>query len=369
MDASYRPKDVKGLLIPLGILVLLGILCRALFFDFSFVSWGRFLFALTIGAGCCVFLYCVDIYRFVRYSAAAYVGALVLLCVLVCSQANRFQAVCLAELSKLLPVLLCGLIYVMRSKGLPGLLLCGVSVACAALLLFFLPAFTSLLALVSTCLFVFTAASLWSVFGKRRFLPILITFGAVLLTGFLVCLCLPYLLNRLATLFLPELDPEGAGWLGMQIRNAVAGAQLWGAGAPAVQGFSHQMRSDFLFTILLQQYGWIPVLLLLSVFLVFIGICFYKAFRLKSLFGRLLASAAAASFAVRTLLYAAANMGFIIESGALLPFLALSNVTLVVDLALAGLLLSLFRNDGLYADTAPEPLPKLRISVKWEKQG
>ena len=50
-----------------------------------------------------------------------------------------------------------------------------------------------------------------------------------------------------------------------------------------------------------------------------------------------------------------------------LPFLSYGNTSLMVNMAMMGLLCSLMRSDGLYADKEPKPLNKLRLRLEWEK--
>ena len=66
-----------------------------------------------------------------------------------------------------------------------------------------------------------------------------------------------------------------------------------------------------------------------------------------------------ASLLMQTVQYMLGNCGITVISWLPLPFLSYGNTSLVVNMAMMGLLCSLMRSDGLYADKELKPLNKL----------
>lgn len=75
-----------------------------------------------------------------------------------------------------------------------------------------------------------------------------------------------------------------------------------------------------------------------------------------------------ASLLMQTVQYILGNCGITVISWLPLPFLSYGNTSLVVNMAMIGLLCSLMRSDGLYADKEAKPLNKLRLRLEWENK-
>ena len=73
-----------------------------------------------------------------------------------------------------------------------------------------------------------------------------------------------------------------------------------------------------------------------------------------------------ASFTVQIAAYVFYNIGIIVGGPLPLPFISAGNTALVINLAMAGMLLSLLRTDGLYTDTPSGKAKRLRIRFEWE---
>lgn len=371
LDASYRPKPVLGMLIPFGILLLLGVMSRVLIYDMGADEWARFALAAAIGGACFMLLYNVNLYRFVSWSKYAYlalaaaivIGALALGLGVWINGLNSL--ICHAVL--LIP-LYAGMVYAMRGRGIWGLLLCDVSICAPLLLITTLPALSIVFGAVISGLGVLTYAIFSGVFGKRRLAPLATVYAPTVLTAAYVVLSQPYRLERLRVLFDPMSAADGAGYMAARIRLALEGAKLIGHGSEVEQIFrSLNFAADYILTSIIYNFGWLPAALIAAALLVFLVMGFKKALRLDSLFGRMLGFAIMTTFAVQTGAYVAANLGLVFAQTLPLPFVAYGNTALVLDMALAGLLLSLFRMDGLYADKPAKKALRLRLRVEIEK--
>lgn len=124
---------------------------------------------------------------------------------------------------------------------------------------------------------------------------------------------------------------------------------------------------DFMLTTIAHRYGWVIALIIAAVLIGLIAMLFFKALKLTSLFGKMMGCGICASLFMQAVQYILGNCGITVISWLPLPFLSYGNTSLVVNMAMMGLLCSLMRSDGLYADKEAKPLNKLRLRLEWEK--
>ncbi len=383
LDASYRPRHTKTLIIQLAVLVLISVACRALVYESDTRGWVEYIASLAVGCGLFALLYNINAYKLVRYSGYVY-GAAVLAVALssIASRIwgiTRLNSALIASLRyapMLLAPLLAACVCGVRERGMGSLFLFGSSVALVAFGLIRIPASISVAELAAVSLFILIVASANGIFGKNRALPIVICSVAVTIAFLIVCVIHRY---RVHALFNPQTAPLGIGWYGMSVREAVSGGQLLGSGADTARtisaGFSvggwrsGNAAGEYLLTTIIQRYGFLPAALIAAALLGFMAVGAYRALRLKSLVGRVVGSSVILGFFVRTVNYIAVNLG--LYSGAVLPlpFSPFDNASLIICFALAGLLLSLFRADGLAINSENDykRLPRLRVRLEWEK--
>lgn len=378
LDASYRPRQQTTMLVLLGALVGLGALCRALLLDANTGWWLGFATALLIGGGCFALFYNLNLYRLVKWlpyllgAVLLWAGAACLM-IRVKGYESWYFTLGFANYARYLtpvfPALLAGLAYHLQGRGVGGLLLCGAATAFMALCLSSTPSYACALELMLSCLAVLTAAIFAGVFGKRRALPLCLTYFGVAGAGSCFLLASPYRAWRVVGLF------RGEAWYPNTLRQILASAQLFGAGPDTPDslraGFSSSAvgqvstANDFMLTTVIHRYGWVAAAVLLLALAAFLAYGFFRAHRLTSQCGRLLALALLSGFAAQMLGYFMINMGLILGGPLPMPFLSPGNVAFVVNLAMAGLLLSLFRTDGLCADSAPGRAKRLKVRVEW----
>lgn len=118
-----------------------------------------------------------------------------------------------------------------------------------------------------------------------------------------------YQRNRILTLFNPDADPLGTGYQSMQSKIAVGSGEFWGKGL--LQGtqsrlhFLPEKHTDFIFSVLSEELGFVGAIFLLVVFLIFIHRCMLAALNAGDKEGALIATGVATSF----FLYSAFNIG------------------------------------------------------------
>ncbi|MGM9607493.1 MAG: permease prefix domain 1-containing protein [Oscillospiraceae bacterium] len=358
LDRVHRPKPSWGLLVLTGILLLAGLGIH-IFITCDSVFSGRLLFhliAALLGFGCLIGAYFMDYTILGKWPLAFFAGAIALIsCVILFDPAGaRGRSYIAAQLTLLLPLAYAALLYGLRGKRYLGLAfaLVGLAVPCV---------FCAIIPCVAGLLITAAAWGDWFKIGKGRGLILL---GALVLVGaatvFLYIWSSAYLRERMELAFHPELDPTGRGWTGMLIREVLAGARLVGKGTleayEAVTPFLLE-STDFLLTYLIHRVGWISLIVLLAVFLVFFAAAVHKCLKQKNMLGRLASLSVILTLALQVLLYVCLNLGICLFGGISLPLISYANTALVVNMALIGVMLSAFRT-GLLVRDGEQPWAK-----------
>ena len=153
-----------------------------------------------------------------------------------------------------------------------------------------------------------------------------------------------YQQKRIQVFFNPNLDPRGRGYNVIQSKIAVGSGQLWGKGY--LQGTQNQMGylptkyTDFIFSVISEEFGFIGALLVTAVLLFIIYKCFKTAQKSDNAFGRYICVGVGAMM----LFHAFENIGMCIGlmpvTGIPLPFVSYGGTSLVVNMIAIGLVLS-----------------------------
>src|SRR5258706_16059975 len=134
-----------------------------------------------------------------------------------------------------------------------------------------------------------------------------------------------YQKTRLYTFLDPEQDPLGAGYHITQSKIALGSGGLFGKGSllgtQTHLSILPKKQTDFIFTIIAEEFGLVGGLVLLALFVVVIGYAFAIAIRSRSLFGRLLGLGIGANFFLYAFINKARDMGLIQVVGVPLPML------------------------------------------------
>jgi len=376
LDASYRPKLEKRLLILLGLLVLAGVLVRAAFYRLSAAEWLTYGAALLLGAGCFLFMLHVNFYRMLQYAWHMEIGFILIACIIPIVwyrlSGDRFNINYAQMLWLLFPVIYALVVCRMRGTGVAGLLACGL-LFCVPLVLCTIgfdtiglyEATAAVACLAVTLVAIFTNVFQGSRAGSRRTRRSPSACGA-----FWVLVSEPHRFARLCGMFRPQDDPLGDGWLTLRIREMIEKAVWFGKGSALssdTQAFAARNKSfasDYVLSYLMYEKGYIIAVALLIPVAAFLGFGFRRAKRIGSRLGKLLATAVLTIFTMQTALYVLPCFGYPFLSSAFFPFVTDGNLLLIVDFLLAGLLFSLFRTDALYADP---PCRRLRLKFSIEK--
>ena len=150
--------------------------------------------------------------------------------------------------------------------------------------------------------------------------------------------------RRLVTFLDPASDPSGAGYQIIKAQQSLARGGLWGSGlgsGTAKLGGLPEVQSDFVFAVLGEESGFLGVVFVLALFLGFGIRGFMVAMRMKSKFKALLAFGITSSILYQALLNMAVVSGLVPATGIPLPFFSHGGTSLMVTLAMCGLLMNI----------------------------
>jgi rod shape determining protein RodA len=153
-----------------------------------------------------------------------------------------------------------------------------------------------------------------------------------------------YQKSRLHTFLDPERDPLGAGYHILQSKIALGSGGLFGKGF--LQGtqshlsFLPEKQTDFIFTMIAEEFGLIGGVVLLALYLAVIVYAFAIALRSRSRFGRLLGLGIATNFFLYAFINTAMVTGLIPVVGVPLPLISYGGTAMIAVLIGFGMVMN-----------------------------
>ena len=159
-----------------------------------------------------------------------------------------------------------------------------------------------------------------------------------------------YQKTRLYTFLDPDQDPLGAGYHIMQSKIALGSGGLFGKGfllgTQTHLSFLPEKQTDFIFTMLAEEFGLVGGLVLLALYILVIAYAFAIAMRSRNQFGRLLGLGLATNFFLYAFINTAMVMGLIPVVGVPLPLISYGGTAMVTMMLGFGLIM----NIGIHRD-------------------
>ena len=153
-----------------------------------------------------------------------------------------------------------------------------------------------------------------------------------------------YQKNRIYTFLDPESDPLGAGYHILQSKIALGSGGLFGKGflhgTQSHLSFLPEKQTDFVFTTLAEEFGFVGGLLLLSLYALIIGYAFAIALTCGNQFGRLLGLGIVTNFSLYVFINIAMVTGLIPVVGVPLPLISYGGTAMLAVMFGFGLLLN-----------------------------
>ncbi|AET70590.1 rod shape-determining protein RodA [Desulfosporosinus orientis DSM 765] len=153
-----------------------------------------------------------------------------------------------------------------------------------------------------------------------------------------------YQLNRLVIFMNPAADQTGDGWHILQSLWAIGSGGLWGKGyRMGTQGqlnFLPEHHTDFIFSVVGEEFGFIGTITLLFLFLIFLLRSIYIALRARDMYGMLVSAGVVSMFTFHILVNVGMTSGIMPVTGIPLPLISAGGSAMWSNMAAIGLLLS-----------------------------
>ena len=161
----------------------------------------------------------------------------------------------------------------------------------------------------------------------------------------------PYQKKRIFSFLNPESDPLGQGYQLIQSKIALGSGGFTGKGF--LQGtqsyleYLPEKQTDFIFTLIGEEFGFIGAMFILFLFLILIIICFYVGLKSYHIFGRIVSLGIASNLFLYVLLNMSMVTGLMPVVGIPLPLLSYGGTAMLSIMISFGLLLNIDINFGI----------------------
>ncbi|MFQ6677927.1 MAG: FtsW/RodA/SpoVE family cell cycle protein [Fidelibacterota bacterium] len=154
-----------------------------------------------------------------------------------------------------------------------------------------------------------------------------------------------YQQKRILTLFNPELDPLGAAYQIIQSKTAIGAGGLfgkgWGQGTQTHLKFLPVQESDFIVSVIGEEFGFIAIFILITIFTLFILKTIRLAYNIDDRFSSLTIVGIASIFTAHVFVNFAMTVGMIPVKGLPLPFVSYGGSFLLSSFIMIGLIMNL----------------------------
>ena len=162
-----------------------------------------------------------------------------------------------------------------------------------------------------------------------------------------------YQRQRVLTFLTPESDPLGAGYHIIQSKIAIGSGGVYGKGwlngTQSQLDFLPERHTDFIFSVMAEEFGLLGVALLLLLYLFIIGRCLFLASQAQDSFSRLCIGALTLIFFIYVLVNVGMVSGILPVVGLPLPLISYGGTSLVTLMAGFGVIMSLHTHRKLHS--------------------
>ncbi len=162
-----------------------------------------------------------------------------------------------------------------------------------------------------------------------------------------------YQRQRVRTFLTPESDPLGAGYHIIQSKIAIGSGGFYGKGwlngTQSQLDFLPERHTDFIFSVLAEEFGFLGVVLLLLLYLFIIGRCLFLASQAQDSFSRLAIGALTLIFFIYVLVNIGMVSGILPVVGLPLPLISYGGTSLVTLMAGFGVIMGVHTHRRLHS--------------------
>jgi len=158
----------------------------------------------------------------------------------------------------------------------------------------------------------------------------------------------PYQRNRIISFLNPESDPLGQGYQLIQSKIALGSGGAYGKGF--LQGtqsyleFLPEKQTDFIFTLIGEEFGFIGTVFIVILFLILITVCFYISIKSNHIYGSILSIGVASNLFIYVIMNVAMVSGLMPIVGIPLPLISYGGSAMLSIMLSMGLVLNVDLN-------------------------
>lgn len=356
LDRTHRPKPQWAMIAFVGILMAIGALSNYIT-GFQYNS-GILPFIAAFG----VFLICY----FADFSLLGKYAVFCLPCILLLSVIGLFCGVTvngrvwiytflpfnLAYLSLIFPLAYALLIYLLYNRGIGGILICGIGYLPFGIILLMVPTINGFLLFTISALFTLCLSVAKGWFDVSKKLGLTFILGPTALVTIFTALYIvqdPNLANRFSQSVGIHPEPLGDGYLQSLILTILPDSVFIGRGTASAESLS-AMGPDYTLTLFIHSLGWIVLVGIVLFMAAFVVVGCRRMMKQKSMLGMLIASSIILPFILQSIFYFIDNLGLGCIGSLALPLVSPGKAILLINAALIGFMLSVFRTGDVFRD-------------------
>ncbi len=153
----------------------------------------------------------------------------------------------------------------------------------------------------------------------------------------------PYRIERFVTMFNPERDTMGYGWIYMKIAELSNDAGLFGKGAELSKNILPEIHTDFVFTFIVYCFGWIAGIILIILICAFIVRIGFVGSEIKEKYGKLIVCGFCALISTQFILAIFANLNVLPIFSVSMPFISYGGSSLVINILSVSIISNVFK--------------------------
>ena len=173
----------------------------------------------------------------------------------------------------------------------------------------------------------------------------------------------PYRIRRIISFLDPWKDQQGSGFQLVQSFIALGSGGITGVGLGSSKqklAYLPESHTDFIFSIIGEEFGFIGLVVIISLFLVLFIKGISIAYKMKDSFVYYLATGLSLMIALQALINFAVATGLLPTKGLPLPFISYGGSALLVNLVAVGILLNISKGDWITIPSASKELMRRR---------
>ncbi len=180
--------------------------------------------------------------------------------------------------------------------------------------------------------------------ARWPFMIAIVLGGLLLITAFVFST--PYRLERIKGFADPSADTQDSSYQVTQALTVIGSGGLWGVGygQSTAKHYLPERMGDSIFAIIAEEFGFVGSILVIFLYVALVTRGAILANKIRDKFGKLVMVGCSATIGIQALIHIASTSGVIPTTGVPLPFVSYGNFSLVIFMAMVGIMLNIQRN-------------------------